>query len=47
MRSTGEWEDNIKMDLKNRRKNVKRIVIAEDRVQWRSLVNTLINFRFQ
>jgi hypothetical protein len=32
------WEDDIKMDLRE-------IGLAQDRVQWRAFVNTVINLR--
>jgi hypothetical protein len=41
------WEDNIKMDLREiwiDRAN--RIQLAQDRVQWRAYVITLMNLRF-
>jgi hypothetical protein len=40
------WEDNIKMDLREigiDRAN--RIGLAQDRVQWRAFVNTVMNVR--
>jgi hypothetical protein len=41
------WEDNIKTDL--RAKGIDGahwIRLAQDRVQWRAFVNTLMNLRF-
>jgi hypothetical protein len=41
------WEDNIKMDLRER--GIDRanwIQLAQDRVQWRACVNTVMNLRF-
>jgi hypothetical protein len=40
------WVDNIKMDLREiGRDGVDCIDMAQDRVQWRVLVNTVMNFR--
>jgi hypothetical protein len=40
------WEDNIKMDLRERGwGGVSWIDLAQDRDQWRALVNTVINLR--
>jgi hypothetical protein len=40
------WKDNIKMDLGELRSEDKeRIHLPEDMVEWRALVNTVINFR--
>jgi hypothetical protein len=40
------WEDNIKLDLKETGiDGVKWIRLAQDRVQWRVFVNTVMNFR--
>jgi hypothetical protein len=40
------WVDNIKMDLKEIRwYGMDWIDLAQDRDQWRSLVNTLMNLR--
>jgi hypothetical protein len=40
------WEDNIKMDLREIRwDGVDWIGLAQDRVQWRAIVNTVMNFR--
>jgi hypothetical protein len=45
-RPTCRWVDNIKMNLKEIRwDGMDWIDLAEDRVQWRSLVNTVINLR--
>jgi hypothetical protein len=42
-RSRRRWEDNIKMDLKERGiDGANWIQLAEDRVQWRACVNTII-----
>jgi hypothetical protein len=41
------WEDNIKMDL--REMEIVRtnwICLAQDRVQWRAFVSTVMNIRF-
>jgi hypothetical protein len=43
-RSRHRWEDNIEMDLREIKwGGVDWINIAEDRDQWRALVNTVIN----
>jgi hypothetical protein len=40
------WEDNIKMDLREKGwESVDWIHLVEDRGQWRALVNTVTNFR--
>jgi hypothetical protein len=40
------WEDNIKMDLRETGiDGTNWIWLAQDGVQWRALVNTVINFR--
>jgi hypothetical protein len=40
------WEDNIKMDLKEIGINgANWIRLAQDRVQWRAFVNTVMNLR--
>jgi hypothetical protein len=40
------WVDNIKMDLREIRwDGVDLIDMAQDRDQWRALVNTVLNFR--
>jgi hypothetical protein len=40
------WEDNIKMDFKRRGiDGANWIQLAQDRVQWRARVNTVINLR--
>jgi hypothetical protein len=40
------WEDNIKMDLREIGINrVNWIHLAQDRVQWRACVNTVMNLR--
>jgi hypothetical protein len=40
------WEDNIKMDLKEMGiDGVNWIQVAEDGVQWRAFVNTVMNLR--
>jgi hypothetical protein len=41
-----KWEDNIKMDLRETGiDGAKWIQLAQDRVQWRACVNTIMNFR--
>jgi len=40
----GRWEDNIQMDLEGECGNVDWDQLAPDRVQWRTLVNTVINY---
>jgi hypothetical protein len=41
------WEDNIKMDLRKIRiDRANWIRLARDRIQWRTFVNTVTNFRF-
>jgi hypothetical protein len=40
------WEDNIKMDLREIGiDGANWIRLAQDRVQWRSFVNTMMNLR--
>jgi hypothetical protein len=39
------WEDNIKMDLSIGWGVMNWIYIAENRDQWRALVNTVMNLR--
>jgi hypothetical protein len=39
------WENNIEMDLKEIGCYDDWILLAQDRYQWRLLVNTVINFR--
>jgi hypothetical protein len=40
------WEDNIKMDLREIEiDGANWIRLAQDRVQWRAFVNTVINLR--
>jgi hypothetical protein len=40
------WEDNIKMDLREIGINKANwIQLAQDRVQWRAFVNTIMNLR--
>jgi hypothetical protein len=40
------WEDNIKMDLREIRIDGSNwIQLAQDRVQWRACVNTVMNVR--
>jgi hypothetical protein len=42
------WEDNIKMDLQEiRLDGANWILLAQDRVQWQSFVNTVMNFQVQ
>jgi hypothetical protein len=41
------WVDNIKMDLREIGwDGMDWIDLAQDREQWRALVNTVMNFRF-
>jgi hypothetical protein len=45
-KTVGRWEDNIKMDLGET--GIDRatwIRLAQDRVQWRVFVSTVMNFR--
>jgi hypothetical protein len=45
-RPTSRWVDNIKMDLREIGWNgMEWIDLAQDRNQWRALVNTVMNFR--
>jgi hypothetical protein len=40
------WEDNIKMDLRDiELGGMDWILLAQDRDQWRALVNTVMNLR--
>jgi hypothetical protein len=43
-RSWGKWQDNIKMDLKMC-EAVDQSHVAQDRIQWRGLVNMVMKFR--
>jgi hypothetical protein len=43
-RPRGGWKDNIKMDLREMGlEGLDWIHLAQDRVQWRDLVNTIMN----
>jgi hypothetical protein len=45
-RPSRRWEDNIKMDLRDIRiDGANWIRLAQDRVQWRAFVNTVMNLR--
>jgi hypothetical protein len=45
-RSRHRWEDNIKIDLREIGiDGANWIRLAQDRVQWRAFVNTIMNFR--
>jgi hypothetical protein len=45
-RSRRRWVDNIKMDLREKRwDGMDWIDLAQDRVQWRALVNTVMKRR--
>jgi hypothetical protein len=45
-RSRRRWEDNIKIDLKETEIDSGNwIQLAQDRVQWRAFVNTVMNLR--
>jgi hypothetical protein len=45
-RSRRRWEDNIKMDLREiGLEDVYWIHLAQNRLQWRTLVNTAMNLR--
>jgi hypothetical protein len=45
-RSRRRWEDNIKMNLREIGiDGANWIQLAQDRVQWRAVVNTVINLR--
>jgi hypothetical protein len=45
-RSRRRWEDNIKTDLREIGiDGTNWILLAQDRVQWRAFVNTVMNFR--
>jgi hypothetical protein len=47
-RSRYRWEDNIRTDLKEKEwKGVDWMHLAQDRNQWRVLINTVMNFGFQ
>jgi hypothetical protein len=40
------WEDNIKMDLREKGIDGANLIqLARDRVQWRAFVNTVMNLR--
>jgi hypothetical protein len=43
-----KWEDNINMDLREiETSGANWIQMAQDRVQWRAFVSTVMNLRFQ
>jgi hypothetical protein len=45
-RPRSRWDDNIKMDLSEKGiDGANRIQLAQDRIQWRAFVNTLMNVR--
>jgi hypothetical protein len=45
-RSRSRWEDNIKLDVREIRiDRANWIQLAQDRVQWRTFVNTVMNLR--
>jgi hypothetical protein len=45
-RSRSRWEDNIKMDLKEiGTDGANWIQLAQDKVEWRACVNTVMNLR--
>jgi hypothetical protein len=45
-RPTRRWEDNVKMDLRDVGiDGVNWIQLAQNRVQWRAFVNTVMNLR--
>jgi hypothetical protein len=45
-RPSRRWDDNIKMDLRETGiDGMKWIRLAQDRVQWRTFVNTVMNLR--
>jgi hypothetical protein len=47
-RPRGKWKDDIRVDLKEIGwEGVDWIHLAQDRDQWRGLVNTVMNFRVQ
>jgi hypothetical protein len=48
LRPRCRWEDNIKVDLREIGiDGANRIRLAQDRVQWRAFVNTVMNLRVQ
>jgi hypothetical protein len=45
-RSRGRWEDNIKMELKETGTDgTNWIRLAQDKVQWRAFLSTVMNLR--
>jgi hypothetical protein len=45
-RSRHRWDGNIKMDLRGIQwGGVERITLAQDRDQWKAIVDTVINLR--
>jgi hypothetical protein len=47
-RSRRSWEDNIRMDLKEiRREGADWIHVVQDTDQWRAVLNTVMNLRIR
>jgi hypothetical protein len=44
-RQRHRWEDGIRMDLRETRRNVRWIHLTQDRDRWWALVNTVMNLR--
>jgi hypothetical protein len=46
-RPRDRWEDNIRIDLRQIMSDVDWIYLAQNRDQWRAVVNTVMNFGVQ